>query len=44
MKEWGGGEEGRKPVHALLLAPFFAKLRSSFGPKPHGNASTQGTR
>ena len=43
MKEGGGGGggEGRKEI---LLAPFFARLLSSFGPKPHGNARTQATR
>ena len=36
-----GRGRGRKEI---LLAPFFARLRSSFGPKPHGNARTQATR
>ena len=39
--ERGGRGRGRKEI---LLAPFFARLRSSFGPKPHGNANTQATR
>ena len=51
-KKWKRGREERKqrfftflphPLRALLLAPFFARFRSSFfAPKPHGNACYAG--